>query len=372
MNIGILCYPTYGGSGVVATELGQQLAKRGHRIHFITYEPPFRLRGCHENILYHQVDVPDYPLFKYPPYSLSLANKIVEISSMESFDLIHCHYAIPHSIAAYLAQEMEGEAFKVITTLHGTDITLVGNNESFRSITRFGLARSNGLTAVSNSLAQDTRDFFDFSGPIRVIHNFIDTDVYYPHQKEKLDYLYQREEERVIIHVSNFRPVKNILQVIHIFHHVQREVPARLLMVGDGPDKIHALQLTKELKLEDRVHFLGRQENIIPLLSQAHLLLLPSVNESFGLVALEAMACGAPVVASRAGGLPEVVEEGETGHLLPPENLPGMVAAALRILTDKEYQETLSQKGIRRSKELFSADHIIPQYLQYYKEVLEG
>lgn len=372
MNIGILCYPTYGGSGVVATELGHELAKRGHQVHFITYEPPFRLKNCHRCIFYHQVEVPDYPLFKYPPYSLALANKIVEVYSTEGLDILHCHYAIPHSIAAFLAQEILHGGLKVITTLHGTDITLVGNDESFRSITHFGLLKSDGLTAVSHNLARDTRDFFDFHGPIKVIHNFIDTSLYYRYDKESLDYHYQQGHEKIVIHVSNFRPVKNILQVIKIFYGLSKEVEARLLMVGDGPLKVKAIKLTKELGIQEKVHFLGRKENIIPLLSQSHLFLLPSVKESFGLVALEAMACGVPVVASNTGGLKEVVLEGESGHLLPPDDREGMIQAGLKILLDKGYHRSLSEKGVLRAKEHFSNNLIIPKYLQYYEEVLGG
>ena len=370
MKIGILCYPTYGGSGVVATELGKKLARRGHRVHFITYEPPFRLRGSQEEILFHEVEVPDYPLFKYPPYSLALANKIVEVFSIDGLDLLHCHYAIPHSISAFLAREILGNRIRVITTLHGTDITLVGNNESFRQITSYALERSDGLTAVSESLAEDTVAFFDFSGEVEVIHNFIDTGEYKPLAEDEIECKYRTEGEYLLLHISNFRPVKNIPQVIRVFDGIQRELPARLMLVGDGPEKSRALKLSRQLGIEERVLFLGRQDNIIPLLSQADLFLLPSSKESFGLVALEALACEVPVIASSAGGLPEVIEDGQCGFLVKPGAVEEMIRLGIRLLGDSDLHQRMKKAGRKRAREKFDSELVVPRYEEYYARVL--
>ncbi|MEQ1857752.1 MAG: N-acetyl-alpha-D-glucosaminyl L-malate synthase BshA, partial [Longimicrobiales bacterium] len=337
MKIGITCYPTYGGSGAVATELGLALAERGHEIHFVTYAQPFRLVGLHERVFYHEVEMEDYPLFEYPPYSLALAVALHDTARREDLDILHMHYAIPHAAAAYLAKQMLAAErdIKIVTTLHGTDITLVGLHPSFRAITRFSILQSDGLSAVSQFLKNETvRDFSVPEHRIDVIPNFVDTDVWRrdrePCHRSKL----APDGQKIVMHVSNFRAVKRVQDVVAVFAKIRAKVKARLVLVGDGPERPRALQLAADLGLGDDVLYLGRHTSVEELLSCADLFLLPSASESFGLAALEAMSCGAPVVASNAGGLPEVVEHGVSGYLLPVGAIDEMAQAGIRILSD--------------------------------------
>ncbi|SJZ42250.1 N-acetyl-alpha-D-glucosaminyl L-malate synthase BshA [Selenihalanaerobacter shriftii] len=371
MNIGIVCYPTYGGSGVVATELGKQLAKRGHKVHFISYEPPFRLDQYYENIYFHEVEVPSYPLFKFPPYSLALANKIAELVTEEDLDIIHAHYAIPHSLCAYIAKEVkEDSGVKVITTLHGTDITLVGNQSSFENITRFSIESSDGITAVSNQLQQESIEIFDLTEEkIRTIYNFIDTREHMKTEPEEPLKL-TSGEEKIITHISNFRDVKNIPDVINIFAAINKEVDSKLLLIGDGPNRHEAKELVAKLNLEDKVHFLGKQDNIVELLSISDLFLLPSKKESFGLVAIEAMACEVPVIASNTGGIPEVIIDGVTGFLAEPGNVKEMADKGIRLLQNEEMYYEFSQNARHRAVTRFSAERIVDEYEEYYYELL--
>ncbi|ADL11851.1 N-acetyl-alpha-D-glucosaminyl L-malate synthase BshA [Acetohalobium arabaticum] len=373
MKIGIVCYPSYGGSGVVATELGKQLAKQGHKIHFISYEPPFRLEQYYENIYFHQVEVPTYPLFKFPPYSLVLTNKINELITEEDLDIIHAHYAIPHSLAAYLACEItKGTEVKLITTLHGTDITLVGGQSSFKNITRFSIGASDGVTAVSDSLRQDAIDRFDLSPKkVKRIYNFIDT-TEYRRQKPEEPLQLTEGEEKIIIHISNFRDVKNIPDVIKIFSLINKEVSSKLVLVGDGPNRHSAKKLVDELDLADKVYFLGKQDNIIPLLSVSDLFLLPSEKESFGLVALEAMACEVPVVASNSGGLPEVVIDGVTGFLSDPGAIEEMAHNGIELLENVELHNQFAQNARHRVVTNFSAAEIVEEYQEYYQRLMNN
>lgn len=373
LRIGITCYPTYGGSGVVATELGMALARRGHSIHFITYDRPFRLDGLAENPYFHEVEVSNYPLFKYPPYLISLANKLAEVAEYEQLDLLHVHYAIPHATAAYLAREMLSERpVKVVTTLHGTDITLLGSDPSFRRVIEFSLNQSDGITAVSRHLAAATERTFALKRPVRTIYNFVDPQIYRRWSSEEYC---QRNSQRqgvpVIVHISNFRPVKQIETVIRVFALVVQQVPAQLWLIGDGPDSAIAHEVVRELGLEQRVCFLGKQGSVVPYLSQADLFLLPSRQESFGLAALEAMACEVPVVAARVGGLPEVVTDGESGYLLEPGDVAGMALRAVQLLTDRTLNRRMALSARERAVRDFGADQQVAQYEDFYAEVLQ-
>jgi N-acetyl-alpha-D-glucosaminyl L-malate synthase BshA len=371
MNIGITCYPTVGGSGAVAAELGKQIARRGHSVHFVSYRLPFRLDDFHENITYHEIDLTTYSLFEYPPHDLALAAKMAEVGREQKLDLFHVHYAIPHAITGLLAQQMLGDKPpKLITTLHGTDITLVGQDRSFFEITRFGITRSNGVTAVSEFLRKMTVEEFGVKNGIEVIPNFVDLSLYCRSRGYKDRGRFAPSGEKILLHVSNFRPVKRVLDVVRILDRVTREVPAVLLMVGEGPERASAQALARRLGIEDRVRFLGRQDRIEEVVGMSDVFLLPSELESFGLSALEAMACGVPVVGSDAGGLPEVVQHTETGFLLPVGDIDGMAARTLEILKDQARWQAMGQAARRRAASLFSADRVVTQYERYYEKIL--
>lgn len=373
MKVAIVCYPTHGGSGVIASELAIGLADRGHEIHIVSYAQPFRLRSFHQNIFIHEVEVSSYPLFKYPPYALGLATKLVEIVEGYDIELIHAHYAVPHAASAYLAKQIvDGQRVKTITTLHGTDITLVGSDRSFHRVIKFTIEKSDGVTAVSNYLKQRTVAEFDIQREIRVIYNFIDTRRSAPERNECSRETYAPKGEKILMHASNFRPVKRVGDVVRIFAKLQDRVPAKLILVGDGPERIFIQQLVKELKLGDRVYFLGEQDYLEPLFFCADLFLLPSEQESFGLTALEAMACGVPVIGARTGGLPEVIAHGETGFLFPVGEIDSMADRAVELLKDPEKHELFRSLARKRAGECFNTDHIIPQYESYYEEVLKS
>jgi len=371
VRIGITCYPTYGGSGIVATELGMELAARGHEIHFITYANPIRLSGESPRIHYHEVEVSNYPLFQYPPYSLALASRMAEVARAQSLDLLHVHYAIPHSISAWLASQMVSERrLPFVTTLHGTDVTLVGVDPSYLPITRFSIERSPAVTSISQHLKEATIATFGIRPErIRVIHNFVNCDLYKPRRETKAMQEFAPAGEKILFHLSNFRPVKRILDCVRILAKVNREVPCRLLMVGDGPDRGPAESLARELGLQDRVLFLGKQLRVNELLPVADLLLLPSEMESFGLALLEAMACGVPTVASKVGGVPEVVTDGADGFLLPVGDIDGMAQAAVSLLKDPARHEALAAAARRTAEERFATTMIIPQYEDCYRDL---
>jgi N-acetyl-alpha-D-glucosaminyl L-malate synthase BshA len=375
VKIGISCYPTYGGSGAVATELGLALAERGHEVHFVSYAQPFRLTGFQERVFYHAVEMEDYPLFEHPPYSLALAVAVHDAALKYDLDLVHVHYAIPHATSALLAQQMleRSKAPRVVTTLHGTDITLVGQHPSFRAITRWSIVQSDGVTAVSDYLKQRTvEDFGVHPSRIKVIPNFIDTQLFRRDREPCYRSTLAEPGEKILMHISNFRPVKRVEDVVSVFARVSRKIPARLVMVGDGPERPRALLRAEEEGVTDRVLFLGAHHSVHDLLRCADVFLLPSQNESFGLAALEAMACGTPVVASDEGGLPEVVPHGEAGYLLPMGDVDGMAERALAILQDDLKWERMS-KGARRVAQLrFDAEKIVPEYEKYYRMVLSG
>lgn len=374
MRIGITCYPTYGGSGAVATELGLALARRGHQVHFICYASPFRLRSFMEGVFFHEVDVTGtYPLLEYYPYSLALAAKQHEVALRERLDVLHVHYAVPHATAAFLAHEMleDRHALRVVTTLHGTDITLVGQARSFFTVTRFSIERSDAVTAVSQYLREETYRAFGCTGcEIEVIPNFVNLEEYYP-AAERRRPAFVPPGAKVLMHISNFRPVKRVVEVVRIFARVRREVPAVLVMVGDGPQRPEAEAEAERLGVSREVLCLGKLDTVADLLRSADLFLLPSASESFGVAALEAMACGVPVVASRVGGLPEVIVHGETGALLPPDDTAGMAAEAVAILSDHGRWERLRRGAAERAR-LFSTDRIVPQYEQLYERLVSG
>ncbi len=374
MKIGITCYPTYGGSGAMATELGLELARRGHDVHFITYDSPFRLRGYVERATFHQVDtsVGRYPLFEHFPYTLALASRQYEVAIQEKLDLLHVHYAIPHATTAYLAREMlRGQLpMKVITTLHGTDITLVGQEESFYAITKFSIEQSDGVTAVSDFLRDETyRAFGCVSCDLRMIPNFVNLAEYRPDARQPEEHL-APSDHKLLVHISNFREVKRVKDVVRIFARVRRAMPATLVMVGDGPDRPDAEHEARELGVAGDVRFLGRLDTVAPLLAAADLFILPSQTESFGLAALEAMACGTPVLASRTGGLPEVLTDGVEGILEPPGSVEAMSRRAVALLKDPEAHAQMRKAAIARAQ-TFSADAVVPQYEAFYREVLE-
>jgi len=370
MKIGITCYPTYGGSGVVATELGIELAARGHEIHFISYAPPIRLTTS-ERIHFHEVEVSSYPLFDHPPYALALAVKMLEVAESANLDLLHVHYAIPHSVSALLARAMAApRKLPFITTLHGTDITLVGSNRSYLPITKFSIEQSNGVTAISKYLRQVTLDEFDVKNPIEVIPNFVNCDLYCRNPNQAERERWAPKGEPILMHLSNFRPVKRITDVVEIFALVREKMPAKLVLVGDGPDRGAAEWLVRQKCLGRDVHFLGKQDKVFELLGLADLFLLPSDLESFGLAALEAMACEVPVVASFTGGLPEVVEHGLDGYLVPPRDVQAAAASALKILSLPDRGRAMGQAARINAKKKYCANDVIPMYEAYYQKVL--
>jgi N-acetyl-alpha-D-glucosaminyl L-malate synthase BshA len=373
MKIGITCYPTYGGSGALATELGLDLARRGHEVHFITYAMPFRLRGYSERVYFHEVDTITgrYPLFEHYPYTLALASKQHEVAVQQQLDVLHVHYAIPHATTAYLARQMmgTGQRLKVITTLHGTDITLVGQEASFHAITKFSIERSDAVTAVSAYLRDETiRAFGCEQCRISVIPNFVNLQEYRPRDAAHRDGL-APPDHKLISHISNFREVKRVKDVVRVFSRIRRAMPATLLMIGDGPERDDAEREARELEVAGDVRFLGRLDSVAELLQQSDLFVLPTQSESFGLAALEAMACGVPVVGSRAGGLPEVVEDGISGILEPPGSVEAMGRRAVELLRDPARHTTMVEAAVTRSR-LFDADRIVPMYESLYREVI--
>jgi N-acetyl-alpha-D-glucosaminyl L-malate synthase BshA len=374
VKIGITCYPTYGGSGALATELGIALARRGHEVHFITYQQPFRLPAFTPRIYFHEVDVGRYPLFEYPPYDLALAVRMHEVTLAHELDLLHCHYAIPHATSAWIAQEMLKQShrdIRVVTTLHGTDITIVGQDPSFRPITKFSIEKSDGLTAVSRYLQTETLTTFGCTAcRIEVIPNFVDPEIYDRSRYTSILNEQVDAGKRVLIHISNFRAVKRVTDVVKIFARVEREVPSVLVMVGDGPDRVHAEAEARELGVQDKVFFLGKIEAVAPLLAGADVFLLPSSTESFGLSALEALASGVPVVGSNTGGLPEVVRDGETGFLCEVGDVEAMAGAAIGVLRDRARWHAMSTHAARDARERFSLDAIVGDYEAFYEYTL--
>lgn len=374
MKIGIVCYPTYGGSGVVATELGLGLAKRGHEIHFITYKRPARLTTFQENVFYHEVDTDEYPLFEYPPYDTALTSKLVDVVKYENLDLLHVHYAIPHATVAYIAKKIlltQGRYVPVITTLHGTDITLVGNDKAFAPVVEFSINKSDGVTAVSKSLRQQTYEYFNITKEIEVIYNFIDFERFTKSNKDHFKKAIAPDGERILIHVSNFRKVKRVEDTVLIFKKVHEQLPSKLLLIGDGPERRNAEALCRELGLWNDTRFLGKQDAIEELMAVADVFLLPSENESFGLAALEAMACEVPVISSNAGGIPEVNIHGETGFLSNVGNVEEMAANAVYILSHEEVLAKFRENALAQAKR-HDISIILPQYEAYYEEILKA
>ena len=372
MKIAITCYPTHGGSGVIASELALGLAERGHTIHIVSYAVPFRLRTFHPNVRIHEVEVASYPLFKYPPYTLGLATKLAEVATEQEVDVIHAHYAVPHAVSALLAKQiLGGDSPKVITTLHGTDITLVGADESFHRVIRFAINSSDGVTAVSKYLQRRTVEQFGPKGPVEVIYNFVNTTRCQRITEKCTRGHWAPNGEKILMHASNFRPVKRVTDVVRIFDRVQKQIPSKLLLVGAGPERMFVQQLVKELRLTEHVHFLGEQDYLESLLSCADLFVLPSEQESFGLVALEAMSCEVPVIGASIGGLPEVVAHGETGFLFPVGEIQQMADAAIELLANEQELARFRRCARQWAVEHFDSEKIIPRYEQFYKEVLE-
>ena len=374
MNVGITCYPTYGGSGIVATELGMELAARGHEVHFITYANPIRLDPDTPRIHYHEVEVSNYPLFQYPPYCLALAGRMAEVAQSYQLDVLHVHYAIPHSIAAMLAQQMVASVRRLpyITTLHGTDITLVGADPSYFGITKFSIEKSDGITSISDNLREQTVEIFGVRNEIRVIKNFVNCELYRPDNEKKGAAAYAPDSEKLLIHLSNFRPVKRVLDCIRILAEVRKSVPARLLMAGDGPERGPAEHLARQLKVDGHVTFLGKQNHVERLIPLAHVLLMPSEMESFGLAALEGMACGVVPVATRVGGVPELITDGEDGYLEAVGDIEAQAARVVALLTDDALHWRMAKAGRWNAGERFCTDRIIPQYERYYTDVVNA
>ena len=377
MRIGITCYPTYGGSGVVATELGIELAALGHEVHFISYSQPFRLSGRDQGIFYHEVPVSSYPLFEFPPYDLALASRMAEVAEFNGLDLLHVHYAIPHSVSALLARQMlaaRGRRLPFVTTLHGTDITLVGLDRSYLPITRYAIQESDGVTSISTYLKDKTIQNFDVTRGIEVVPNFVNCDLYTPikdeakraQERERL----ARPDEAILMHLSNFRPVKRVVDVVRVFAQVLQEIPARLVLVGDGPERSAAEWLARDLHIQEKIHFLGKQERVNELLPLADLLLMPSELESFGLAALEAMACKVPSIATRVGGVPELIDDGVTGLLYPVGDVDAMAQGALGLLNDRARLEAMREAGRKTAQKRFCASLLVPQYVRYYETII--
>lgn len=372
MKIGIVCYPTYGGSGVLATELGLGLATRGHQVHFITYRRPARLSHFHENVFFHEVATEDYPLFEYTPYDTSLASKLVDVVKYENLDLLHVHYAIPHAAVAYMAKKIlltEGRYVPVITTLHGTDITLVGNNKAFAPVVAFSINKSDGVTAVSESLKQQTYDTFDIKNDIKVIYNFIDFNRFSRINKDHFKKAIAPNGERILTHVSNFRKVKRIEDVVMVFKKVYEKMPSKLLLIGDGPERRNIESLARKTGLIHEIRFLGKQDAVEELLAVSDLFIMPSETESFGLAALEAMACQVPVISTNAGGLPEVNIHGVTGFLSDVGNTDEMAHYATQILEKEEVLQAFRKNALEQAKR-FDLSHILKEYEAYYEQIL--
>jgi len=372
MKIGIVCYPTFGGSGVVATELGKALAKEGHQVHFITYSQPSRLDFLNENLFYHEVEFRSYPLFEYPPYELALASKMVSVVRNEGLDLLHVHYAIPHASAAYMAKQIlktHGIYIPVVTTLHGTDITLVGKDASYEPVVTFSINQSDGVTSVSEDLKRETYHSFKITREIEVIPNFIDLEKFKKQKKDHFKKAICPNGEALIVHTSNFRRVKRIGDVMTIFNNIHREIPSKLLMIGDGPERSPAETMAREFGINDAVRFLGKQEAVEEVLSVADLFLMPSEKESFGLAALEAMACEVPVISSNTGGIPELMVQGVTGFMSNVGDVEDMTRKSLFIL-DKNNLPKFKENALARAKE-FDITNILPLYERYYEKVIQ-
>jgi N-acetyl-alpha-D-glucosaminyl L-malate synthase BshA len=372
MKIGISCYPTHGGSGVVATELGMELAKRGHEVHFISYAMPFRLKQFQENVVFHEVNVSSYPLFQYPPYTLALAAKMAEIADEVGLDILHAHYAIPHAVCAYLARQVAASTkLRIVTTLHGTDITLVGSDQSFRRLTRFGIDQSDGVTAVSDFLRRRTVEVFRPQRAVEVIPNFVDTERYAPGEGGPCaKSQFAKKGEKILVHISNFRPSKRVEDVVRTFAAVRREVPAVLLMVGDGSERTRSRDVAVELGVDRYIRYLGTMDSVEDVLCVADLFLLTSENESFGLAALEAMSSAVPVVCTTAEGLPELIESGKTGYLLPVGDVEGMARRSIEILSDAKRHASMSKNARRTAIERYEASRVVPMYEQFYARVI--
>jgi len=374
MKIGIVCYPTYGGSGVVATELGLGLARQGHQIHFITYRRPARLGHFQENVFYHEVDTSDYPLFEFPPYETALAGKMVDVVRFENLDLLHVHYAIPHAAVAYMAKKIllsEGRYVPVITTLHGTDITLVGNNSAFKPVIEFSINKSDGVTAVSENLKQQTHEYFSIKNKIKVIPNFIDFDRFKRSNKEHFRKAIAKDKERILIHVSNFRKVKRVEDVISVFAKVNEQIDCKLLLIGDGPERWNAESYSRSLGLADHIRFLGKQDAVEELMAVSDLFLLTSEKEAFGLAALEAMACEVPVISTNAGGIPEVNIHGVTGFVSEIGNVDDMAKYAISILTNENTLSEFRNNALAQAKR-YDINNVLPMYETYYEEIINA
>jgi N-acetyl-alpha-D-glucosaminyl L-malate synthase BshA len=371
MIIGISCYPTYGGSGVVAAELGKALAERGHRIHFISYAMPIRLDGFSDNIVYHEVEISSYPLFDFPLYTPALASKIVEVTKFERLDILHAHYAIPHATSAYLARQIMGDnKLKIVTTLHGTDITLVGLEPSYLPVMKFSIEQSDGVTAVSRFLREKTLTNYNIDKEIEVIPNFVDTTKYLRLDAHKMRESISPNGEKILMHVSNFRAVKRVADVVRIFDRVRQKLPSKLVLVGDGPERSNCEQLARELGIIADVKFLGKQTDLVHILSGADLFLIPSQSESFGLSALEAMACSIPVIATSVGGLPELVQHGITGYIAEIGDIDRMAKYAVELLTNDAKYTMFAGAGRQRAVDMFDSKPIVDRYEEYYKQIL--
>lgn len=372
MKIGITCYPTYGGSGVMATELGKELALRGHEVHFISYALPFRLNHYVENIFFHEVETSSYPLFEFPLYSLALASKMAEVAEFENLDLLHVHYAIPHATSAYLAKQiLNGKRdLKIITTLHGTDITLVGLEPSFLPLVKFSIEQSDGVTAVSRFLKEKTITNYSCDKDIKVIPNFVDTDLYKPISNGEFKKHIADENEKLLVHTSNFRVVKRVADTIRIFEKIHDKIPSKLILVGDGPDRSECERLCRQIGLDNKVIFLGKQDGLVEILTSSDIFLIPSQSESFGLAALEAMACGLPVISSSVGGLPELIRHNETGYIAEIGDIDRMAKYTLELLSNERKYKMFSDNARSRAVNVFEKSQVVPMYENYYKTIL--
>jgi N-acetyl-alpha-D-glucosaminyl L-malate synthase BshA len=371
LKIGITCYPSLGGSGVIASELGKLLSEEGHEVHFITSSVPFRLGKYYPNIFFHEVEVNHYSVFRYPPYDLTLASRMAQVANREKLDILHVHYAIPHAICAYLAKQMIDHPIKVITTLHGTDITVLGYDETLKDMIKFGIEKSDAVTAVSDDLIRQTKEVLQIERPIHKVYNFVDKRTYFKREGSDVKERYATQDEKLIVHISNYRPVKRVMDVAKVFQKINEKVNAKMVFIGEGPDFPKICNWMHENGLKDKVICMGKQEDTSEILSQMDLMLLPSEKESFGLVALEAMSCGVPVISSDAGGLPEVIEHGQSGYTFPVGDVDSMAEAAISLLQDEEKYDRFSKAATYRSQTRFSAHQIVKVYEVLYHQVLE-